>query len=313
LVSWLHPWQGVTIVLLTIGLLVWSRGRQAAAMLTGIAAAGLPLAGYLALSHFDASWHSANGAGHVTRASFLVLLAALGPLGIVAIAGIRQPRGDLQERALLLWPVAILLQYYRIAPASSAAHALEGIAIPLSVLAARATERSFSIRLSPGLSNRLASIRRVSGRDFALCAIVMGLSVPGVVHLARTLLPAIGNGSGGQTVGASDWAALRFLAALPGDGGVLAPQPLGAEVPGFTGKPTWVGHPLWTPGYGERGRLAAEVAAAKLPPPVVRWEVARSGAKYVLTGCGSPSLRSVLAPLVRDVRRFGCATLYVVR
>jgi hypothetical protein len=306
LVGWLHPWEGETLALVTIGLLCWARGRDRLKLLVCLAGAALPLAGYFALAHLDAAWRVAEAGGNISKPPFPEFLAALGPLLVVAIAGVKRPGAEIQERALLLWPVASLLGYFVLAPSSSAGHALAGIAIPLAVLAARGVSRAVRRLNASNLHHAHRSI-------VATGALVLVLTVPGAVHVAHSLLGTIGDGRSGQVMSQSDRAALRFLAGRPGTGGVLAPEPLSALVPAFTGKPTWVGHPLWTPDFARRGATAQAIAEDRLPAAAARRAVLMSGATYVLMGCGSPNLTRLLAPIVSRAARFGCDEVYVVR
>lgn len=308
LLGWLHPWQGETIAVITGGLLLWRRLRSGTQpLLLGLTASLLPLAGYFALSRFDASWRLAEAAENIAPASFIDLLAALAPIAAIALAGFwfRRMGDDIQEQALVLWPLATLLQYFVLAP-SFRAHALEGIAIPLAVMTARAVKH-----LARG-ANASSRYRR-SMPTLLLGALALVLTIPGAIHVARTSLHLIGSGQGGQIVNPSERSALSYLARVPGAAGVLAPSGLGALVPAFTGKPTWVGHPAWTPDFGRRAQFAAGLAAAAIPPALARDQIERSGARYVLLGCRSRRINSLLAPLVAGTHRFGCAFVYVLR
>lgn len=308
MLGWLHPWQGETIALITAGLLLW-RPRRAGAgpLLLGLGAALLPLAGYFALSHLDASWRQAEAAENVASGSIVGILVALAPLAAIALVRLRLPRaqGDMQEQGLVLWPVAALLQYFALAP-SFRTHALEGIAIPFAVMTGRTVRHlAQGASTSSRYGQTLASI--------VLVSLALVLTIPGAIHVARTSLRLIGNGRGGQIVSPPERSALDYLAHVPGAAGVLAPASIGALVPAFTGKPTWVGHPAWTTDFAARARFAARLAAAAVPPTVARDQAERSGARYVLLGCGSPRITDLLGPLVASVHRFGCAFVYILR
>ena len=58
--SWLHPWQGITLVLIYVGLAVLRRLRSALALAVPAIAAGLPLIYYYLLSHHDSAWKLAS-------------------------------------------------------------------------------------------------------------------------------------------------------------------------------------------------------------------------------------------------------------
>jgi hypothetical protein len=50
-----------------------------------------------------------------------------------------------------------------------------------------------------------------------------------------------------------------------------------------------------------------------MAPPAARAFVLATGARFVLSGCGwGPSLRRVLAPILRAVHRYGCASVYEI-
>jgi hypothetical protein len=206
--------------------------------------------------------------------------------------------------------VASLLSYFILAPPSSAGHALAGLAIPLAVLADRGVSMASLRRLSVS-TPRWA--HQTSVRLVTVGALVIVLTLPGAIHIARSLLQTIGDGRSGQVMSQSDRAALRYLASRPGTGGVLAAEPLSAVVPAFTGKPTWVGHPLWTPDFSQRAAAAQAIAEGRVSAAAAGRAVLLSNATYVLAGCGSPNLGRLLTPILRRSVRFGCDEVYVVR
>jgi hypothetical protein len=301
LLAWVHPWQGETMALITVGLLAWGRGQRPRWMLVGLGALALPLAGYFALSQLDQSWRSAEA--HLSRGSPGDLLVTLGPLAAVAAVGVRRVGQDLQERALVLWPLAALLQFLVLTPFTI--HSLKGIAIPLAVMAGRGVERLAGL-------GRAANSRRVLA-GAALAATVLLLTLPGAIHFIRGDLRSIGSGQSGQIIDSSERSALRYLAALPGNGGVLAPATIARVVPAFTGKPTWFGHRAWSRDFDRRSRFAAALASGTASVSWAREGVARSGARYILLGCGSASLTDLLGPMLASNRSFGCATVYTLR
>ena len=100
--SWLHPWQGITLIVIFAGLFVLQRGRHWFAL--GIAALGAaaPLGYYDLLSKTDPAWKLASHYEIIPRLPALVLLAGLGPLVLIAALGLRRPRGEVIEQILLL-------------------------------------------------------------------------------------------------------------------------------------------------------------------------------------------------------------------
>ena len=85
LASWLHPWQGITLILIFVGLAVlrrlrdWRRAGGARR-----SAPALPLAYYYLLSHHDPAWKLAGHYEVIPRLPALVLLAGFGPLALIA-------------------------------------------------------------------------------------------------------------------------------------------------------------------------------------------------------------------------------------
>lgn len=308
LLAWVHPWQGETVALITLGLLAWRRGRGAKSLLVGLAAVALPLAGYFALSHLDQSWRVssrlAEAGEKLFSFSLLDLVAALGPLAAIAAVGFRRVGQDLQEQALVLWPLATLLPFV-FGPVGTS-HSLEGIAIPLAVMAGRGVERLVRLGQAP-------NVRWRPPAGAVLGATVLVLTLPGAIHFARLRLRLIGAGRDGQIVDPSVRSALHYLAAQRGNGGVLAIHKLGQLVPAFAGKPTWVGHVTWTPNFRRRSRFANALATGTISVSKAREGVARSKARYVLLGCGSPSLTGLLGPMLASTHQFGCATVYTLR
>ena len=84
-------------------------------------------------------------------------------------------------------------------------------------------------------------------------------------------------------------------------------------MPAFTGRQTWVGHYYWTPGYEDRRGRAEAFFGGGMDQAGARALVRESRAAFVVTRCdGSLDLTPLLGDVVRDVRRFGCATVYEV-
>src|SRR5579859_6373984 len=90
---WLHPWQGITLVVIFAGLAAWRRDRDSLALIVPAAGAALPLGYYYVLGHTDPAWQLASTYEVIGRLQPLVLLAGFGPLALIAIAGLRRPNG----------------------------------------------------------------------------------------------------------------------------------------------------------------------------------------------------------------------------
>src|SRR5208282_4759918 len=112
----------------------------------------------------------------------------------------------------------------------------------------------------------------------------------------------------------SENAALEYLARDPRPGGVLTRFYLGMILPARTGRNTYVGDCYWSqPHCGYRSRTSEALLTDALSPARARAFVRSSGARFVLADCRSSNLTATLAPLDDEVRRFGCATVYVLR
>ena len=96
---------------------------------------------------------------------------------------------------------------------------------------------------------------------------------------------------------------------------MLAPAYGGHMLPYKTGREVYVGALSWTPDWEERVSETRALFETGLPPEEARRLVRRSGARFVFVDCrpGLRDLRADLRPLLEDVRRYGCATVYVLR
>jgi len=155
LCSWLQPWQGATL----IGVLTATEGlrlvgalrgdepqdrdsqvrRAAGPLIVTVIAGALPLVYYWALSRWDPSWGIARALNLRDAAVWwrALLVAAL-PLALPALLALRKRPLTFQDLALRVWPVAAVGLYGLIAAAHVGTyplHALQGLAIPLAVLA----------------------------------------------------------------------------------------------------------------------------------------------------------------------------------
>ena len=285
--SWLHPWQGLTLLVLTAGLVVWGRLWRRAALALPLAATAAPLAYYYVLSETDSSWaFVSHHADNPHLGGWLVL--GLAPALLLAVVGVPGRDLDLQERALRLWPLAALAVYFALDNAWFY-HALAGLTLPLAILGVRGWQR---LRIP---------------RAVAVGA-VAALTLPGMAFYVQKLRES----SAAHFVAADEARALRAVEASPRGGGVLTSADLGQAVPALTGRHTWVGHPNWTPAYTDRANLAEALLAGRLDDRQARELVRSTGAAFVVAGCGRPDLRPVLGPLVVASARFGCAAVYEV-
>ena len=98
-------------------------------------ATAAPLVYYLVLSHTEEAWELAGSANEDGGWPLWIMLVGLAPLALPALLAYRLPAPDFGAIALRLWPVAALLVFYQ--PAGTfPAHAVQGLTIPLAMLAA---------------------------------------------------------------------------------------------------------------------------------------------------------------------------------
>jgi hypothetical protein len=300
LCAWLHPWQGITLALIVIGLAAIRRRRgEAGALMLMLVALALPLAYYGLLEHGDAAWRMAAHNEQGPRLPATVLLACLGPPVVLALAGLRRVRADdpAAEQALILWVPAGLVTYW--INGAFATHAFEGLMVPLAVLLVRGATR---VRLPAGLA--------------WLC--VFALTVPGLAYDARKFVRTSRSGLVQYALPRPDAEALRWITDHGPAGGVLAPTPFAAVIPSQTGRAVWVGHGDWSPRYPVRAREVDRLFAGRMrDPALARAFVRATGARLLVGDCiharGAPRMARALRPLIAQVERFGCARVYVLR
>jgi hypothetical protein len=294
LAAWLHPWQGeVLLITLVAGVALDWRSLRGRLLRLAIPAAAVlaPLVYYLVLSRVDDSWHLAQTVNATTgRLPWWTIALGLAPLALPALAGVRWPVG-LGERMLLILPMAAAAVYLLFSP-SFPQHALEGLTLPLAVLAVR-------------------GVRRLPRRAAWAAALTALLVVPGTIYLVSwwhdTAAPNIQ--ANWLVPGEND--ALRFLDHDPAPGAVLPVARLGALVPQATGRETWLGHYSWTRDYGARAKASEALFSGTLPPAAAVALARSSGATFLLRDCRHPAAAlDRLRPAVLPVRQFGCAGVY---
>jgi hypothetical protein len=341
LASWLHPWEGQTLLLVVAGVeLVGLRKslrrglrRQLALPALTVAATALPLVYYGALDRLDPAWHGARvvgvtAYGHRPLQAFLVPLIPL--LVAAAFAYLRRPRGFLAT-ATLVWPLATLAASALNATSSGGGspHSWTGITIPMGVLAV--------------IGVRNAGLGRLSGRWWlgaagaAAGVAVAALTIPANVQMMSTARSHIRPASAQQNlITHAESRALRYLATDHQRGSVLADPVRGVEVSGVAGRRTYASAIAWAGSRRVyRGDAAERLLGGRwywwIPPtgPQVasRWQwratrmtgkaarafVLSTRARFVLAACRShPDLKRWLRPITRAVHRFGCVTVYDV-
>ena len=295
LASWLHPWQGITLVLIFAGLAVWQRLVHWRALLVPLIAAALPLAYYFLLSHSDTAWKLASQYEVIGRLQVLVLLAGFGPLALFAAFGLRNPGAVVIEQAMLLWIAGCFVTYF--INSAFAPHALQGLSFPLAVLAVRGWQR---LRLPAALG----------------AVAVLLATIPGLAYDARKFVNTASNTKLVQYyLPRSDVKALNWVASSAAPpGGVLAATPFAAVVPSWTGRAVWVGHGYWSPNYPSRARQVDALFRGHMRPAAAQAFVRSTGAALLVADCKQHgNLAKLLKPLIGNELHFGCARVYVLK
>jgi hypothetical protein len=304
LCAWLQPWQGATfaLVLVAAEAVAVRRGRPPAAAARALApplvATAAPLFYYLLLSLRDASWELAGEVNDLPRWPWWVLVLGLLPLALPAAFAYRLPARDFAGVAVRAWPLAGLVVYFQ--PFGTFPfHALQGLALPLSVLAVLA--------LRSWLGERPLRLLPAAAVVVVMCAL-------GTAYRVSELADAVHRGRQPFFLTASERDALRHLERLPESGGVLAPVYSGIVVPAYTGRETWIGAGSWTPAQPERTEQAEALFGGRMDATAAAALVRRSGARFLYSDChGRADISAIVASFTEPPARFGCATVWRVR
>jgi hypothetical protein len=310
LCAWLQPWQGATLLVVMAGseILLWRREKQIRPLLLAINGAAIivPLAYYSLLGRLSSAW-ALSGRVNMVTFPVLLLMMVLAPLAIVALFAYRLPAVTLQEVAVRVWPIAALGVYGLIWLAKVGTfpdHALQGIGIPLAVLAViGAANAPFPVK---------PVVRLCAG--VGLVALMVIPSLTNALNQARAIgMPSFLEASEPYLITASENAALNYLRHDPIAGAVLAPVYLGQIVPAQTGRSTWVGISSWTPNYSLRTVQADELFSGRMPKAEALGLLKSSQVRFLLSDClHNASLTNLLGSSIRSEQRFGCATVYTI-
>jgi hypothetical protein len=294
--SWMHPWQGLILCLVSGGAeLVWivRRGRVALPVLLVLGACALPGIYFETLVHLDPVWRDYALRNAQPDRTWLGVLLALGPLAAPAALAYRLPAPGWDDIALRCWPVAALL-IYALLPVTYPAHAFDGITLPLAILA---------VRSAGSLGWRPAPVWVV--------AIALALTTPGWITSLRTVSAKAKSGEHGYFIRSDERRALASLEQDRRPGGVLAPVSPGGYVPFSTGREVYVGHDAWTPDFAQRSAGAEALFGGRLDSRSALTLVEASRARFLFADCRHRyDLGPTLAPVLRTVTRYGCATVY---
>jgi hypothetical protein len=306
LVCWLQPWQGGTLALIVVGveaLRWWRSGERPDLALAAIpAAVGAAAIYYLVLALTDPAWKLAgesNAAGSQATWSWpwwAVVLTLL-PLAAPAALAYRLRPRSWQDWAVRVWPFAALAVYLQ--PAGTFPyHSFQSLAIPLSILAVQGV---VSVWPRP--------------RPALVVAALALMIVPGTAHKFEVAVGSVRAAGDPYFVFPGEQAAMDALEADPREGGVLATAYDGHMLPYKTGREVWVGALSWTPDWDARVRATKSLFETGMPDAEARRFVRSTGARFMFVDCrpGLLDLTAQMRPLLEEVRRFDCATLYVLK
>jgi hypothetical protein len=139
--------------------------------------------------------------------------------------------------------------------------------------------------------------------------------LPGTIHKFEVAVESVRAAGDPYFVFPGEQQAMDALEADPRKGGVLATAYDGHMLPFKTGREVWVGALSWTPHWVERVRVTRRLFEAGMPADDARRFVRSTGARFMFVDCrpGLRDLEAELRPLLEEVRRYDCATLYVLR
>ena len=304
LASWLHPWQGVTALLVLGGVLAWhrfDRSKWALALIAAVTA--LPVLYYFVLSRVNDDWELA-GSNVTTRpsaAAWVVAAIALSPFLFLAARGLRRP-DNVQEKVLILWPVACVVTM--VVSDSGWFHSFGGLSLPLAILIVRGWRQLSIVRTL-----------RARGAETAVAAcLIAAIAVPALLDRGDLFRDTVDESYFLYHVGADERAMLDFLEDLPQAGSVVATPRFGPVVTAHTGRRSWNGHFAWTPDYDQRENLVRQVMDRQLTKSQSRTALAQTGATFFVADCRfPPAAVADLRGLVTPVRTFGCAGVYRIQ
>lgn len=304
LVTWLHPWQGETLIAVYVGLVVWRRLDERAgaerssvpyrALAAVITATALPALYYLLLSRVDPGW-AVSERNSVSAATIPVpvLLCCVVPVILAAYAGVRRALADPRARALVLWTGATLLTV--VISRSGEYRAIDGLAIPVAVLAVRGWPAGASGRRKWAWAASLAAL--------APAAAFTAMALPYMLTPAMRQYTELGR---------SDIRAVALAARAAGGSPIIAPAALGTAIPALTDEPSWAGHPIWTPDpavrLGQSGQLLSDLLTRAQADQLL----GSTRSRALVQPCGWPgNLKPELAPLGFRELTTGCARVYI--
>jgi hypothetical protein len=306
LVAWCQPWQGATLagMLALAEAVCWWRDRRPLPavvrdLLPVLLAIAVPLVYFFVLSKTDHAWRLAGEVNKLGHWPVWVSVVGLAPLAVPAAFAYRLPAPTFADVAIRLWPLLGIVVFYQ--PFGTfPAHAFQGLALPLAVLALVAVRHGLGVRPLPAVATGL---------------VVALLVVPGLLYRSDELRGALDAGRQAFYLTDGERDALRYMEASPQAGGVLTPVYTGVVVPAYTGRETWVGAGSWTPDQPLRTEIADRLFAGDVGAAEAQRIVKDAGPRFLFSPCRD---RRDLTPLLGDVvvgppRTFGCARVWEVR
>lgn len=281
LVSWLHPWGGIELILIVAVVLVVRRFPPGWLHLVGASlVAALPLIYYLVLPSSDPAWSLSSLRAAGVAASWWPLPLCFAPLLLFMLPAARWPRST-REQLLVLWPLAALAVYAALG-SDSRGGALEGVALPLSILAVRGW-RELSL-----------------GRGLAPAAVFLA-AAPGAAYSVATFHDELLGRGVPYALAPGEQAAVVALQHLPGP--VLATRYLAPALPALAGRQS---------ADQGGGRHLDDLFDGRVSPARVQRQIAVGHIAVVISDClpGRAELARSLRPLGFQERRYGCARLY---
>jgi len=301
--AWFQPWQGATFAgIVVIAELLRARDerlgllRAVRNLLPVAVATSLPLVYYFVLSKVDPAWTLAGTANNERpRWPLWVLVVTLGPIALPAALAYGRGSWDSAGKvALRVWPIVAMGIYF--APVGTFPfHAIQGMQLPLAVLA------------MIGIRGRLGDRRFPT---FAAAAAVVLLCVPGTLYRVGQMKDAVNAGQQAFFLTEAEHKALSWLDSNQQEGGVVTENYLGTVIPAWTGRQTWIGAGSWTPMFERRRKLVDALFAGKLSAADARLMLQRPGAGFILEDCrAKPGFFESVRAFTTEVWADGCVKI----
>ena len=297
-VSFLHPWQGLTVLVVDALIALSSRVHRTTRMLLAMIGTSVPLAYYSVIERTDARFELTARNTAIDTAPLWVLVVALAPLAFAVTGAVRLEWSSVRERQLVFWPLVCLFEYAFV-DASWKPYFLLGMTLPLAVLAVRGA-LSLHPKFGPGL---------------AVGAVAL-LCIPGIVWLTTQVRDRqAGPARGLYLLRSGEARALGYVRDADRKGSVLSAGALAPVAWALTGRDSWAASRLTDPEYVVGGAEATALFENKLDAPVAKRFVTRTGAAFIVSGCrgARPNLRPLIGPLIERTQHFGCAAVHELR